>query len=167
MHRHRPKSSIILITNQLKKFNIIENYCCNLKEIRVSPLNYSFDSRNDCNAIIETESNTLIRGCVNTIIPDTVEGIGDCAFSGCSMKSIVIPNSVNYIGSEAFESYCLKEIFYCGTFEEWLEVDIEDNDFEDCNIYFYSHEEPIDDLNYWRYDKDDKPVIWQKINDSR
>ena len=38
-------------------------------------------SRNDLlNALIETATNTLIKGCENTIIPESVEIIGDEAF---------------------------------------------------------------------------------------
>ena len=66
----------------------IENYvfsdCPSLASIIVSKDNKIYDSREDCNAIIHTESNTLIRGCENTIIPPSVTEIGDYAFSGCS-----------------------------------------------------------------------------------
>ena len=65
--------------------------------------NPKYDSRNNCNAIIETETNTLIVGCKNTIIPNTVTEIGDEAFYECSsLTSIIIPNLVKSIGSEAF-----------------------------------------------------------------
>lgn len=58
-----------------------------------------FDSRNNSNAIIETESNTLIAGCKNTIIPNSVTSIGQFAFLGCSdLAYITIPNSVTSIG---------------------------------------------------------------------
>ena len=65
--------------------------------------NSTYDSRNDCNAIIKTSSNTLIAGCKNTIIPNSVTSIGNYAFSGCSgLTSVTIPNSVTSIGSQAF-----------------------------------------------------------------
>ena len=54
-------------------------------------------------SIIETESNTLVFGCKNTIIPNSVTSIEDYAFKGCSgLTSIEIPNSVTSIGSNAF-----------------------------------------------------------------
>ena len=62
-----------------------------------------YDSRNNCNAIIKTADNTLIAGCVSTIIPESVTSIGDDAFSYCSsLTSITIPESVTSIGSSAF-----------------------------------------------------------------
>ena len=78
-------------------------YCTSLTSIAVDAGNTKYDSRNDCNAIIETASNTLIAGCKNTIIPDSVTSIGNYAFYGCrSLTSIEIPNSVTSIGDEAF-----------------------------------------------------------------
>lgn len=77
--------------------------CSGLKSIKVKDGNPKYDSRNYCNAIIETESNTLILGCENTVIPNSVKWIGDCAFGDCSkLTSITIPNSVTGIGEKAF-----------------------------------------------------------------
>ena len=65
--------------------------------------NTKYDSRENCNAIIETETNTLIAGCKNTIIPNSVTSIGDNAFTWCNgLTSITIPNSVTSIGEGAF-----------------------------------------------------------------
>ena len=65
--------------------------------------NTIYDSRNNCNAIIETASNTLIAGCKNTVIPNSVTSIGSSAFQGCSgLTSVTIPNSVSSIGDYAF-----------------------------------------------------------------
>ncbi|MCR5068750.1 MAG: leucine-rich repeat protein [Prevotella sp.] len=79
--------------------------CSGLTEIKVADGNNVYDSRNNCNAIINTSSNTLIAGCKNTIIPNNVTSIGEDAFSGCSgLTSVTIPNSVTSIGSYAFSS---------------------------------------------------------------
>ena len=110
--------------------------CSGLTSISVESENTVYDSRNNCNAIIETVSNELIQGCQSTIIPDTVTSIGDSAFEGCSsltsisipysvtsigkgafeecssLTSINIPNSVTSIGDSAFEA-CDKLVIYC------------------------------------------------------
>ncbi|MBQ5722950.1 MAG: leucine-rich repeat domain-containing protein, partial [Muribaculaceae bacterium] len=79
------------------------SHCENLKSIVVEEGNPKYDSRNNCNAIIETATNTLVFGCSTTIIPDSVTTIGDNAFRGCKiLTSIVIPDSVTTIGDEAF-----------------------------------------------------------------
>ncbi len=81
-------------------------YCSSLTSIVVESGNTVYDSRENCNAIIETASNTLIAGCQSTIIPNSVTSIGDGAFQDCSsLTSITIPNSVTSIGNSAFR-YC-------------------------------------------------------------
>ena len=80
--------------------------CDGLVSIVVETGNAFYDSRNNCNAIIETASNTLIAGCSTTIIPNTISNIGWDAFNDCSgLTSITIPNSVTSIGDHAF-SFC-------------------------------------------------------------
>ena len=77
--------------------------CSSLTSIVVKNGNAYYDSRNNCNAIIETATNTLIAGCQNTIIPNSVTSIGDEAFYYCSkLTSITIPNNVTSIGDWAF-----------------------------------------------------------------
>ena len=79
------------------------SYCHALESIIVDEENIVYDSRQGCNAIIETSSNTLIAGCQSTIIPNSVTSIGDEAFRGCSdFTSVEIPNSVTNIGNCAF-----------------------------------------------------------------
>lgn len=101
--------------------------CEALTVIEVSEGNPKYDSRNKCNAIVETATNTLIAGCnyskipygidsigaeafrdcrkLNTTIPATVKKIGAKAFDGTALKAINIPNSVTEIGESAF-SWC-------------------------------------------------------------
>lgn len=101
--------------------------CIKLNAIRVDKNNTTYDSRDKCNAIIETATNTLIIGCNNTVIPNGVKSIGKAAFCSCvdialgrhfknifktlayihfsihsGPKSIVIPDGVICIGEEAF-----------------------------------------------------------------
>ena len=82
------------------------SYCTGLTSITVSSGNTVYDSRNNCNAIIVTATNTLIAGCQNTTIPNSVTSIGDNAFEGCrGLTSLTISNSVTSIGGSAF-SFC-------------------------------------------------------------
>ena len=77
--------------------------CKSLTSIVVEKGNTVYDSRDNCNAIIETATNTLIAGCNKTIIPYSVTSIGDYAFQNCSgLTSITIPNGVTSIGDDAF-----------------------------------------------------------------
>ena len=77
--------------------------CTGLTSVIVNAGNTKYDSRDSCNGIIETASNTLILGCMNTTIPNSVTSIGNGAFSRCSgLTSVTIPNSVTSIGENAF-----------------------------------------------------------------
>lgn len=86
--------------------------CTGIEIIEVDAANPIFDSRDSCNAIIETATNTLRMGCKTTVIPQTTTSIGHCAFSGCTdLKEINIPAQVTDIGVCAFrECIALKEI---------------------------------------------------------
>ena len=103
--------------------------------IKVDPENPFYDSRNDCNAIIETKTNTLINGCCGTIIPDSVTKIAGSAFQFCSdfpiflkipdsvceieinafdccnLYSLRIPNSISRIETEVFNASTLSTIY--------------------------------------------------------
>lgn len=77
--------------------------CRDLKSIVVDPNNTHYDSRNNCNAIIETKSGRLISGCNNTRIPLGVTTIGKGAFEGMQgLTSIVIPNGVKEMEEGCF-----------------------------------------------------------------
>jgi len=94
----------IVIPNSVTEVGILAFMDCpDLTSIVVESGNPRYDSRNNCNAIIETASNTLIAGCKNTIIPNSVTEIGYGAFQDCTgLTSIVIPNSVTEINDFAF-----------------------------------------------------------------
>lgn len=77
--------------------------CSSLSSIQIAADNPKYDSRDNCNAIIETASNTLVLGCKSTVIPNSVSEIGTWAFINCSgLTSVTIPNSVTSIGNNAF-----------------------------------------------------------------
>lgn len=77
--------------------------CKGLTSIEVDSNNVVYDSRGNCNAIIETTSNTLLYGCDNSTIPNTVSIIGEDAFRFYAVDSIFLPSSVITIGKSAFE----------------------------------------------------------------
>ncbi len=85
--------------------------CTGLEKITVESGNSCYDSRDNCNSIIETETNTLIIGCKNSIIPNSVTSIGDGAFRGCrGLTELTLPNSVTSIGEYAFDGAGLEKI---------------------------------------------------------
>ena len=121
-----------------------------LRSIVVDETNTVYDSRNNCNAIIETASNTLLRGCSTTVIPDDVVAIGDSAFHSCvNLQAIDFPGSVTKIGQDAFYGTGLKTVripksivsigetaFVGGTQLESISVDEENDVYDsrgDCN----------------------------------
>ena len=103
--------------------------CGNLLSIMVDSGNKYYDSRDNCNAIVKTDGDTLLWGCCTTMIPNGIKVIGDRAFYYCKnlksltlnegltsignsafamceeLTSVKIPNSVTTIGGSAFE-YC-------------------------------------------------------------
>ncbi len=77
--------------------------CTAIETITVSENNTVYSSKNNC--VIEVATNTLVLGCKNSTIPESVTSIGNYAFSGCTgLTSITIPNSVTSIGTHAFKN---------------------------------------------------------------
>lgn len=76
--------------------------CSNIVKITVAEGNTTYDSRENCNAIIETATKRLILGCENSTIPNSVEIIGSRAFLGCGTSQMEIPNSITTIEEYAF-----------------------------------------------------------------
>ena len=78
-------------------------YCSGLLSITVDENNPNYDSRNNCNAIIEKESRTILAACRNTTFPSTARRIGEYAFAGCAeITNLTIPNTIVSIGECAF-----------------------------------------------------------------
>ena len=96
-----PKLGSLTIPVSVKKIEGISSI--EFSSLIVVEGNPVYDSRNNCNAIIETATNKLLHGCKNTVIPSSVTSIGDRAFMDCSgLTSISIPSSVTSIGNSAF-----------------------------------------------------------------
>ena len=105
-------------------FSVFE-HCSSMKSLIVELDNPIFDSRENCNAIIETATNTLVSAINTTIIPETVTTIKDYAFNGCSeMTSITIPNSVLTIGNWAFLACYSLQVVHFGTNIETIGEDV-------------------------------------------
>ena len=91
-----------------------------LSSLSVETGNMIYDSRGNCNAVVETKSNKLVVGCSSTIIPQSVEKIGTAAYMGCSgLLSITIPSNIVEIGDYAFYS-CeeVKSVFISNSVRE-------------------------------------------------
>lgn len=107
--------------------------CSNLEYIAVDENNKYYDSRENCNAIIETATNTMIEACYNTTIPKSVKIIGWGAFgSRKSMETIVVPDNIVKIDRESFASRFngstdLKDLFVlnrnCDIYNVYYEYD--------------------------------------------
>ena len=93
----------ILIPASVKKVyaNSFAN-CNKVENIAVAEGNKTFDSRNNCNAIILTDENKIIRGCKNSTIPNGIKAIARIAFANTGINKIEIPNSVTTIEDSAF-----------------------------------------------------------------
>ena len=96
-------TSVTIPENVIQIGNSIFGKCENISSVVVDSNNQIYDSRDNCNAIIETASNTLVNGCKTSTIPNTVTIIGKDAFCDIIGKSSInIPNSVTTIKEEAF-----------------------------------------------------------------
>lgn len=77
--------------------------CPELSQITVVEENTTFDSREDCNAIIETATSTLVAGCSQTVIPQSVTALGDHVFEDCAdMTEVELPEELVAIGDYSF-----------------------------------------------------------------
>lgn len=86
-------------------------HCNNLATLQVDKSNKVYDSRNNCNAVIETATGTLVAGCNISVIPEGVTKIGSEAFYGHKgIYSLNLPSTVTEIGDKAF--------FYCDNLKE-------------------------------------------------
>ena len=121
----------ITIPSNLTSIDLSAFYICDyLTNVVVEEGNSVYDSRDNCNAIIETATNTLYIGCKNSTIPRTVETIGDFAFTECrNLTSIDIPNNVKRIEHCAFQSCSLTSLYIPASVDS-----IEYGAFQNCDF---------------------------------
>ncbi len=96
-------SSLVYLGNNRGYDRTFADCSCYMNSMVVEEGNPVFDSRNNCNAIIETNTNTLLFGCSNTVIPNDITSIGQYAFFDCKdMESIDLPDNLVSISGSAF-----------------------------------------------------------------
>lgn len=79
--------------------------CGNLASIVVDANNTVYDSRNNCNTLIETATNKVLVGSSNSTIPSGITGIADSAFqNNKGIASLTLPASITSVGRDAFNS---------------------------------------------------------------
>ncbi len=79
-----------------------------LQGISVDSENTVYDSRNNCNCLIETATNTVLMGSAGSEIPEGIEAIGDAAFRYNDIRTVTLPQSLKHIGKLAFEGIWLR-----------------------------------------------------------
>ena len=99
------KVTDLIISSTTKFYNsdCILYGCKSIERVTVAEDNPYYDSRDNCNAIIDKSTNTLLRGFKNTTIPSSVTKIGPRAFSKTDIVSIDFSNSALIsIGNDCF-----------------------------------------------------------------
>lgn len=76
-----------------------------LTKVVVSPENAVYDSRENCNAIIHTATNSMVSASHVARIPRSVTSLSDEAFSWFNPEEVIIPYQITYIGPWTFATW--------------------------------------------------------------
>ena len=96
--------------------------------LTVDPDNTEYDSRNNCNAIIQKSDDGLLVGCSKTVIPEGVKYLNRYSFSGRKgLEYIVIPEGIEHVGNRTFLGTDLHSVTLPSTIKT-----IGENAFEGC-----------------------------------
>lgn len=102
-----PNLEVVYFPSTLTTFSSTKLFrnCPNLTSISIAQGSSVYDSRDNCNAIIETATNRLVVGCGGTVIPSSITTIGEGAFYYCdSLTNLIIPSSITHIERIAFSN---------------------------------------------------------------
>ena len=97
-------------------------------------------------------------------IPEGVTIIEENAFTSCeSLQSIILPSTLKTIEDGAFlDAAEMKAVFFKGTEEQFdaIEISSNNNELLSANIYFYSEAKPETNGEFWHYDSNGTPILW-------
>ena len=154
----------IVIPQTVAIIDIAFAHCDNISHIEVDSNNAVFDSRNNCNAIIETNSNMLCLACKSSIIPNTVTSIRAGAYCSCQqwdrielpnritnisknafqstkVNTVILPKSLKTIEENAFLDSNIKYVYYAGSAIEWKKIIIKKDYIPGYSNRFYFEED--------------------------
>ena len=98
-------------------------------------------------------------------IPEGVTAIREDAFASCkAMRTIVLPSTLTTVEHSAFiDSTALSVVFFKGTPEQFDAIDISDKNevLLDAKCYYYSETQPTEKGDFWHYDRNNTPVLWE------
>lgn len=110
-----PNMTEVYLPAQVTSISEQNPFCYNsqVTSMRVADGNKVYDSRKECNAIIETATNTLVAGCKETVIPASVTAIGRSAFNHCAdLTDAALPATIRSIGKYAYMACTGLKSFY-------------------------------------------------------